>query len=193
MRSPVRNPMRTGELAVTARAAAFITAQPSAAIRRLFRNAPVDDASAWDGNWAWSLPLILVTVIFHVIGLVFINQRVVRAKRFLHQGRGSLAVFSMILGAATLVAILLHAIEAAIWATVYKTLGALPDGKSAVLYSLSAMTTYGHEHFDLANHWQLMGALEALNGMILFGLTTAFLYGMIRELLTQRSAQDVAP
>jgi hypothetical protein len=193
MRSPVRNPMRTGELPVTACAAAFITAQPSAANRRHFRNAPVDDASVWDGNWAWSLPLILVTVIFHVIGLVFINQRVVRARRFLHKGRGSLAVFSMILGAATLVAILLHAIEAGIWATVYKTLGALPDGKSAVLYSLSAMTTYGHEHFDLANHWQLMGALEALNGMILFGLTTAFLYGMIRELLTQRSAQDVAP
>jgi hypothetical protein len=32
-----------------------------------------------------------------------------------------------------------------------------------------------------------MGSLEALNGMILFGLTTAFLYGMIRELLADRS------
>jgi hypothetical protein len=193
MGSPVRNPMRTGELPVTAGAAAFITAQPSAANRRPFRNTPVDDAAVWDGNWAWSLPLILVTVIFHVIGLVFINQRVIRAKRFLRKGRGYLAVFSVILGAATLVAILLHAIEAAIWASVYKTLGALPDGKSAALYSLSAMTTYGHEHFDLANHWQLMGALEALNGMILFGLTTAFLYGMIRELLAQRSAEDAGP
>jgi hypothetical protein len=178
---------------VTADAAAFIKAQPPAANRRLFRNAPVDDATVWDGNWAWSLPLILVTVVFHVIGLVFINQKVIRAKRFLRKGRGFLAVFSMILGAATLVAILLHAIEAAIWASVYKTLGALPDGKSAALYSLSAMTTYGHEHFDLANHWQLMGALEALNGMILFGLTTAFLYGMIRELLAQQSAQNAAP
>jgi hypothetical protein len=27
-----------------------------------------------------------------------------------------------------------------------------------------------------------MGSLEALNGMILFGLTTAFLYSMIREI-----------
>lgn len=75
----------------------------------------------------------------------------------------------------SLVAILLHAAEAAIRASVYQTLGALPDSKSAILFSLSAMTTYGHEHFDLANYWQLMGALEAINGMILFGLTTAFL------------------
>jgi hypothetical protein len=148
----------------------------------------VDDASVWNGNWAWSLPLIVITVIFHVIGLVSINERVIRAKRFFKRGSGFLVPFALILGAATLIAILLHAVEATIWAAVYEVLGALPDSKSALLYSLSAMTTYGHERFDLANHWQLMGALEALNGMILFGLTTAFLYGMIRELLADRSA-----
>jgi hypothetical protein len=154
-------------------------------IRRPKGSSQVDDASVWNGNWAWSLPLIVITVIFHVIGLVFINERVIRTKRFLKKGRGFLT-FALILGAATLAAILLHATEAAIWAVVYELLGALPDGKSAVLYSLSAMTTYGHEHFGLANHWQLMGSLEALNGMILFGLTTAFLYGMIRELVADR-------
>jgi len=149
----------------------------------------VNDAAAWDGNWAWSLPLIVITVIFHVIGLVYINERVIRAKRFVMRRRSFLLRLSIVLGAATLVAIVLHAIEAAIWAWVYQTLGALPDGKTALLYSLGAMTTYGHAHFDLANHWQLMGALEALNGMILFGLTTAFLYGMIRELLATRGGK----
>ncbi|HEY0799446.1 MAG TPA: hypothetical protein VGD54_01280 [Steroidobacteraceae bacterium] len=148
----------------------------------------MDDASVWNGNWAWSLPLIVVTVIFHVIGLVFINERVIEARRFLSKNRAFLVAFALILGAATIAAILLHAIEAGIWSVVYLALGALPDGKSALLYSLSAMTTYGHERFNLANHWQLMGSLEALNGMILFGLTTAFLYGMIRELLAERNA-----
>jgi hypothetical protein len=152
----------------------------------------VDDASVWDGNWAWSLPLIVITVIFHVIGLVFINERVIRARRFLKGGRSFLITFALILGLATLVAILLHAAEAAVWAGVYEVLGALPDGKAAILYSLSAMTTYGHEHLDLASHWRLMGSLEALNGMILFGLTTAFLFGMIRELLADRSRDAAA-
>jgi len=45
-----------------------------------------------------------------------------------------------------------------------------------MLYSLSAMTTYGHTNIHLELHWQLMGSLEALNGWILFGLTTAFLF-----------------
>jgi len=33
----------------------------------------------------------------------------------------------------------------------------------------------------LEEQWQLMGALEALNGMLLFGLTTAFLFAMIKK------------
>jgi hypothetical protein len=33
----------------------------------------------------------------------------------------------------------------------------------------------------LEEQWQLMGALEALNGMLLFGLTTAFLFAMIQK------------
>ena len=50
-----------------------------------------------------------------------------------------------------------------------------------MLYSLSAMTSYGHENFELARNWQLMGSLEALNGWILFGLTAAFLFTIMQK------------
>jgi hypothetical protein len=69
-----------------------------------------------------------------------------------------------------------------IWAVAYRFLGALPDNRYAMLYSLNAMTTYGHANLDLKDHWQLMGSLEALNGMLLFGLTTAFLFAMIQKI-----------
>jgi hypothetical protein len=139
------------------------------------------NAMAWDGNWAWSIPLIIVTVIFHVVGLAFINQEIVGVLRYARKKYSFLLAFAPIMGICTLWAILLHALEASVWAYVYWILGALPDGKSALLYSLGAMTTYGHASFYLAAHWQLMGTLEALDGMMLFGLTTAFLYSMIRQ------------
>jgi hypothetical protein len=44
-----------------------------------------------------------------------------------------------------------------------------------MLYSLGAMTTYGKANLQLEPRWQLMGTLEALDGWILFGLTTAFM------------------
>jgi hypothetical protein len=37
-------------------------------------------------------------------------------------------------------------------------------------------------NFYLDEHWQLLGALEALNGWLLFGLTTAFLFGIVKKL-----------
>ena len=75
----------------------------------------------------------------------------------------------------------LHAAEAVARAAAYVLLGALPNLRLAMLYSLNAMTTYGHDNPGLASHWRLMGALEALNGVILFGLSTAFLFGVLQS------------
>jgi hypothetical protein len=88
----------------------------------------------------------------------------------------------LVIGSTALLATVLHGIESAIWAAAYRVLGALPDKRFATLYLLSSMTTYGHSNRYLKDQWQLMGALEALNGMLLFGLTTAFLFAMIQSL-----------
>jgi len=135
----------------------------------------------WVAEWAWSLPLILLTVVIHVFGLGLINERVVRALSRSVDRRRLVPLFALVMGVAILLVTALHAIEGASWAAAYRFLGAVPDAKSAMLYSLNAMTTYGHESASLAPQWQMMGALEALNGMLLFGLTTAFLFAMIQE------------
>ncbi len=55
-----------------------------------------------------------------------------------------------------------------------------------MLYSLGALTTYGDTTIHLAHQWKMMGSLEAVNGMLLFGLTTAFLFAMIQRVLLHR-------
>jgi hypothetical protein len=57
----------------------------------------------------------------------------------------------------------------------------MPDFKHAMLYSLGAITSYGHQNLFLEDRWRLLGAIEALNGWLLFGLSTAFLFWMIQE------------
>jgi hypothetical protein len=93
------------------------------------------------------------------------------------------------MGLVILLVTILHGFEGMIWAGAYRFLDALPDGRSAMLYSLSAMTTYGHENLHLKAQWQLMGAFEALNGTLLFGLTTAFLFAVIREVWDTKRAR----
>ena len=140
----------------------------------------MDNASAWDTNWAWGLPLIVVTVIFHVIGLGLFNVRVDQFLARLKDHRRYDFIFVLVMGVTTMWATFLLAVEAGAWAMAYRWLGALPDNKTALFYSLSAITTYGHSDVFLASSWRLLGALEALDGIMLFGLTTAFMYGMIQ-------------
>jgi hypothetical protein len=135
----------------------------------------------WSADWAWGLPLIVLTVLIHVLGLGLIHQRVVRISSGSTERRHPKAMFVVVMSATVLLATSLHAIEAGTWAAVYRLLGALPDRKSAMLYSLSAITSYGHANLILEQHWQLMGAIEALNGLLLFGLTTAFLFGILEK------------
>ncbi len=135
----------------------------------------------WGFDWAWGLPLIVLTVVIHAYGLGLIGKEVTStlsgAGRFRNLSVAS--IFAM--GGTALSATVLHGFEGFVWAEAYRFLGALPDSKSAMLYSLSAMTSYGHENLYLAPRWQMMGALEALNGWILFGLTTAFLFSVMQK------------
>jgi hypothetical protein len=140
-----------------------------------------DSVLTWDGNWAWSLPLIVVNVVLHVAGLDLINRALLRVIVRVRNHSRFNALFGLVIGLATLLATILHAVEASIWAVVYWLLGAVQNGRDALLYSLNAITTYGHDSLSLTTHWRLMGALEALNGMLLFGLTTAFLYGVLQR------------
>jgi hypothetical protein len=139
------------------------------------------DVDTWTGDWAWSLPLIVLTLVIHVCGLALIAQRGVGFMSVSQDRRSFMPKFAAVMGGTVLLATLLHGAEAAIWATAFRFLGGLPDNRSAMLYSLSAMTSYGHANLFLKGRWQLMGALEALNGMLLFGLTTAFLFAIIQR------------
>jgi len=141
----------------------------------------MSDAMSWDGNWAWALPLIALNITLHVTGLGVINDGMMRTLGRLRAHRSFFVIFILVMGAAALSATVLHALEASIWACAFQALGAIPDGRAALLYSLNAITAYGHTNLNLAPHWQLMGALEALNGLLLFGLTTAFLYGHLQR------------
>jgi hypothetical protein len=75
----------------------------------------------------------------------------------------------VVLALTALGAAILHGLEAAVWATLYLGIGALTSVQNAMLYSLGAITSYGHAEIFLEDRWKLLGAIEAVNGLILFG------------------------
>src|SRR5262245_43493893 len=102
------------------------------------------EQTLWYADWAWSLPLIVLTVVIHVLGLGLFNERVTPALSTLVGGRHATGAFAVVMGVAILLLTILHAVEASLWALAYLYLAALPNARSAMLYSLGSMTSYGH-------------------------------------------------
>jgi hypothetical protein len=59
-----------------------------------------------------------------------------------------------------------------------------------MLYSLGAMTGFGTGNVTLAPHWQMMGVLQSLAGVLLFGLTTAFMFAMFQAVWPSQQPPD---
>ena len=148
-------------------------------IMRFISSFLVTNPFPWLADWAWGAPLIVLTVIIHVSGLGLIKQKAFSVSGRTARRRHHTTASMVIIGGVTLSATFLHGIDAGLWAIAYVLLNALPDWRAATLYSLNAMTSYGHTNLELVDRWHLMGALEALNGWLLFGLTTAFLFAVI--------------
>jgi hypothetical protein len=135
-------------------------------------------------NWTWGLSLIAMTIAIHATGVVMMALVgfVIRARLEIRNlgFRHVILIMIGVVGAVGLLLVVLHGIEAAIWAAAYVWLGALNSPKDAILYSLDSMTTRGASGLMLEQHWQMMGALEAANGMLLFGISTAYIFALMQ-------------
>src|SRR5690242_20541478 len=122
------------------------------------------ESAAWAADWAWGVPIVVANVLMHVVGLNLIGLFVLGEYIRILRRRSDFADFVAVVGVTALLTISLHALESATWAAAYLLLGAIGDEQTAMLYSLGAMTTFGHANVHLNPHWQLLGAMEALDG-----------------------------
>lgn len=149
---------------------------------------------AWSASWIWSLALVAITLAIHAAGIVLIAavSRQLGAK-LLRRGINYIDGVPMTIGLIAAVGVslgVLHAIESMAWALVYVWLGALPSPADAALYSVDSMTTRGASGLFLTPQWRMMGAIEAGDGMLLFGISTAFLFYVMLH-LWRDEAQNV--
>ena len=150
--------------------------------------------------WTSSLLLIALTIAIHSAGVVMIALIGVRIRvwaqdRHLSTGRGIPIVIGVVAVTGVLLAIL-HGIEAMIWAAAYLWLGAVNSPFDALLYSFGSITTYGGSGLTPDRPWLMMAALEAADGVLLFGISTAYMFAVLQAywpLLSAPSQTDTCP
>ena len=78
--------------------------------------------------------------------------------------------------------ILLHLVAIIIWGLCYTWTGALPGVQTAVYFSAVTYTTTGYGDLTLPEAWRLVGAVEALTGVLMCGLSTGFFFAVMSHL-----------
>ncbi|MGH6760156.1 MAG: potassium channel family protein [Phyllobacterium sp.] len=72
--------------------------------------------------------------------------------------------------------VIAHMVEILMWAAAYRLAGELRNFPEAAYFSAITFATIGYGDITLSEEWRLVSAVEGVNGILLFGWTTAFLF-----------------
>ena len=88
----------------------------------------------------------------------------------------------VVTGAAAVALMMGHVLEVAVWAAVYALVGVAP-GAHSLDFAFVNYTTLGYGDVVPAAEWRLIGPITAMNGVLLFGLSTAVLFEVVRTVV----------
>ena len=144
-----------------------------------------------------SFILVSLCAVIHILGLVLLADWLIRHPKL--KERYSIRRYSLFLISVFGVITLLHLIEALIWAAFYHRFGLLGSFEASWYFSLGSYTTIGYGDVVLPPGWRMLGGLEGINGVLLCGLSAAFLFAIVNGMfeirgrhLATRSAREVA-
>ncbi len=127
--------------------------------------------------------LIAITVVIHAIGTTtwvrHLSQEYGRAPKL--RFRQAIAVLIR----TVLIVFALHTIEILVWAGAYEALLPLDELGSfeeTVYFSFVTFTTLGYGDITLSEGWRLLSGIEALNGILLVGWTTAMIFSVVQAI-----------
>ena len=86
--------------------------------------------------------------------------------------------------------ILLHLLEITTWALLFLWQEAMTDLPSALYFSAVTYTTTGYGDLVLPQEWRLVGAVEALTGILMCGWSTGFFFAVVSRIFDSRTALD---
>ncbi len=78
--------------------------------------------------------------------------------------------------------LLLHLLQILVWAACYVACGCLPDFATAFYYSATSYSTVGYGDVTPEGNWRILGAVEAVTGILMFGWSTGVLFSVVSHL-----------
>jgi hypothetical protein len=138
------------------------------------------------------LLLIVLTVVIHAVGTTS-WVRHLGARHVDSDGRLSGKKGLLILSSTGLILVALHIVQISLWAVTYRLLvpvDELPNLETAIYFSFVTFTTLGYGDITLSEGWRLLSGIEAMNGILLVGWSTAVLFAVVQRIWQSSARAD---
>lgn len=136
-------------------------------------------------SWVLGLSLIVLTIAIHTTAVVMMAFRMetkirVRVEKHTHDPQRAIPLVIGSIGLVAVILAVLHGLEGVLWAWAYQWLGAFDSFTDASVYSLGTMITLDIPGLVLPPRLRMISTLEAVNGVMLFGISTAFVFAVMQ-------------
>jgi Ion channel len=118
--------------------------------------------------------------------------KAVRLADELETSRQSLRMMAVMIAAVT-VLMMAHLAEVVVWSMIYLVVSAAPAGTDLIYFAFVNYTTLGYGDVTPVERWHLLGPMTAMNGVLLFGWSTAVIFEVLRLTLMARDGEEVRP
>jgi hypothetical protein len=125
--------------------------------------------------------LISLSIFIHAVATRIVMFLAIKQSSMNHK---SLHVNLRVFWISLIVMIMLCAslFEALFWAITYMILGAVEVFENALYFSIVTYTTLGYGDITLTENYRLLASLQAANGIIIFGWSTAITMAVVQKL-----------
>jgi hypothetical protein len=84
-----------------------------------------------------------------------------------------------------------HIAEVVVWSLAYMMVGAAPPGTDFIYFAFVNYTTLGYGDVTPIERWHLLGPMTAMNGVLLFGWSTAVIFAVLRAVMTGQTEEGL--
>jgi len=133
-------------------------------------------------NFLVGLPVIVLCVMLQALFLALCARRYVALRRKAHTSsswRDDVRLLSMVM----VVMLIGNYVQMALWAVLFVLLGEFEDFTAALYFSGVTFATLGYGDVVLSQHWRLLSPLEAANGILMFGVSTAIMTAAVMDII----------
>ena len=83
-----------------------------------------------------------------------------------------------------------HIAEVIVWSFAYAVVGVAPAGTNLIYFAFVNYTTLGYGDVPPLQRWHLLGPMTAMNGVLLFGWSTAVIYAVLRKTMMTTGTEE---